>query len=207
MLLYDYFRSSASYRVRIALNFKGLAYEKKEVHLVKDGGEQHQASYRQVNCQGRVPSLEDAGDVITQSMAILEYLEEKYPQPPLLPTDITERAHVRAIANLVACDIHPLNNLSVLQYLQNELDVDDAEKQGWYAHWIDTGFTAIEAMLHKSAGTFCFGSDITLADICLVPQVYNAKRFSVSLVHFPLITAIYNRCLEEQAFALAAPES
>jgi maleylacetoacetate isomerase len=205
--LYGYWRSTAAYRVRIALNLKQVAYENIAVHLVKEGGEQHQPEYRSLNPQGLVPLLVDGSLKLNQSMAILEYLEEKYPSPALLPSDRNERAQVRALCHTIACDIHPLNNLRVLQYLGGTLGVDEQARNDWYHHWIRQGFDAIEAQLTKSAGQYCFGDQLTLADLVLVPQVYNANRFAVDLTPYPTIRAINERCLAVRAFVDAAPES
>ncbi len=202
--LYDYFRSTASYRVRIALNIKQQAFEAIPVHLVKEGGEQHKPEYRQLNPQGRVPALQDGDVVLTQSMAILEYLEAKYPEPPILPGDIEQQAQIRAVANVIACDIHPLNNLSVLQYLKNEWQVSDDQKTAWYHHWLKVGFDAVEKMLIRS-GDYCFDNQVTLADICLVPQVYNAHRFEFDMQAYPRICAINEACLAKAEFSDAAP--
>ena len=199
-VLYDYFRSSASYRVRIALNLKSLPYDLHEVHLVKEGGQQHAADYLALNPQGRVPALVEGKDVLTQSLAILEYLEEQYPEPALLPKDPVLRAKVRAAAHAIAMDIHPLNNLSVLQYLQQELSVDDEQKQAWYAHWIQIGFRALETQLKPSAGPYCFGKQLTFADVCLIPQMYNARRFNVDLHDCPTLLHINEQCMQLDAF-------
>ncbi|WFM71453.1 maleylacetoacetate isomerase [Halomonas sp. CKK8] len=206
--LYGYFRSSAAYRVRIALNLKGVDYDQSPVNLVK--GEQREAANLGRNPQGMVPSLgTDEGVTLTQSMAICEYLDERYPEPPLLPADVTERARVRALAQVVACEIHPLNNLRVLKHLVGELGVDDEAKLAWYRHWIAEGFQALESMLTAEAGTgdFCHGDTPTLADICLVPQVYNAERFECDLSAYPRIQRITDNCRELPAFRQAAPEA
>lgn len=209
LVLYDYWRSSASYRVRIALNLKGLPYQGHGVHLLQDGGQQHAQPYRTLNPQRLVPCLVDGGKVITQSLAIIEYLEETWPQPPLLPADRDGRARVRALAMAVACDIHPLGNLRVLQYLQNELGVDEAQKSEWSRHWIATGFAALEAMLADDAATgrFCHGDAPTLADVYLVPQVYNARRWQLPLDDYPTLQRIDEACRELEAFRRAAPEA
>ena len=206
MKLYTYFRSSAAFRVRIALNLKGLPYEMVSVHLTKDGGEQRKADFLAVNPQKRVPALAlSSGDVLTQSLAIIEYLDDIHPEPPLLPADALARAKVRAIAQAVACDIHPLNNLMVLQYLKNTLKHEQAEIDAWYHHWVLEGFTAIETML--SAGPYACGAQVTLADICLVPQVFNARRFKVPLDKFPRIVAVDAACAKLPAFDKARPEN
>jgi maleylpyruvate isomerase len=205
MILYDYFRSSAAFRVRIALNLKGIEVERRTIHLLN--GEQRSADYLAVNPQGLVPCLIDAEQVITQSLAIIEYLEETHPAPPLMPQAPAERAWVRAFAMAAACDIHPLNNTRVIGYLRDELGQDEAARNRWYAHWIRTGFLAMEEMLHKRAvqSPFCFGDTPTLADICLVPQVANANRFKCPLDDYPLIRAINERALALPAFDLAQP--
>ncbi|MGB0748307.1 MAG: maleylacetoacetate isomerase [Magnetospiraceae bacterium] len=209
MKLYTYWRSSASYRVRIGLNLKGLAYESVPVHLVKDGGEQHSGQYRAINPSRQVPALQlDDGTVLTQSQAILEYLEERHPVPPLLPGSDFARARVRALAQMIACDIHPLNNSKVLKYLVNDIGVDEPTRDTWYRHWIAEGFTALETMLAgaRQTKTFCHGEAPTLADVFLVPQLYNARRFKVDLAPFPTLTRIEAACLTLPAFAKAAPE-
>ncbi|WP_104205467.1 maleylacetoacetate isomerase [Billgrantia saliphila] len=204
--LYGYFRSSAAYRVRIALNLKGLDYDQAPVNLVK--GEQKDGDFRTRNPQGLVPVLEtEDGTRLTQSLAICEYLDERHPERPLLPADAEGRARVRSLAQLIACEIHPLNNLKVLKYLVHELKVDDEAKQAWYRHWIAEGFTALEARLanEPGTGTFCHGNDPTLADICLVPQVFNAERFECDLAAYPTLRRITERCRELEAFRRAAP--
>ena len=206
MKLYSYFRSSAAYRVRIALNLKGIAYETVSVHLVKDGGHNKRPEFRAVNPQMRVPALVTAaGDVLIQSLAIIEYLDETHPEPPLLPRDPIARAKVRALADLIACDIHPLNNTSPLRYLKNEMGQPQSAIDAWYHHWIITGFEALEALIKP--GPYCFGSQVTMADICLVPQVYNARRFKVPLDRFPGIVAVDAALLALPAFDAARPEN
>ena len=208
MKLYSYFRSSASYLVRIALNLKKIPHETDFVHLLKNGGEQRSAAYAAVNPQKLVPALATEEGVFTQSLAIIEYLEETHPETPLLPATAAERARVRAIAQLMACDIHPLNNLRVLQYLQNHLQADEAAKNAWYAHWIIEGFDALEQLLQSpQTGRFCHGDTPTLADCCLVPQVYNAQRFKVDLGAYPEISRINAECMRLPEFAAAAPEN
>lgn len=208
LVLYGYWRSSAAYRVRIALNLKGLVYEYRPVHLVKDGGQQHAADYAALNPQELVPSLRDGDRVFTQSVAIVEYLDEAYPDPPLLPLDARCRAQVRALAQLVACDIHPLGNLRVLQYLDRELGVGEEPRKAWSRHWIASGFAAMESLLaaNVNTGHFCHGDSPTLADVCLVPQVYNALRWHVPLEPYPTIARIHAACNELDAFQQAAPE-
>jgi maleylpyruvate isomerase len=205
MILYDYFRSSAAYRMRIALNLKGLEAERRFVHLRK--GEQRGAGYLEVNPQGLVPTLVIDGEAFTQSLAIIEYLDEMHPQPALLPKDAKDRAWVRSIALAIACDIHPLNNLRVLKYLGREFQVDEAKRDDWYRHWVTDGFTAVEALLAAHpAGRYCFGDTPTIADIFLVPQVANASRVSTPLEPFPRIRAINAACLALPAFDRARPE-
>ena len=209
--LYGYWRSSAAYRVRIAMNLKSLDAEHISVHLVKDGGEQHSQGYASLNAQELVPSLviEQAEQelVLTQSLAILEYLDEAYPQASLLPAKLFDKAIVRAMAMLIACEVHPLNNLKVLQYLAGELNVDNDSKQAWYHHWLKEGFSALEKQLEQYSGTFCFGNSPTLADICLVPQVYNAKRFELDMSPYPNIERVNAHCLTLPAFINAVPEN
>lgn len=208
MKLYDYFRSSASFRVRIALHLKGIAYEQVPIHLLKDGGIQHQSHYHAINAQELIPSLilED-GNTLTQSLAIIEYLETVYPEPPLLPTDPIQKAKIRAIANMVACDIHPLNNLRVLQYLKNNLQITEDQKNTWYQHWIHIGFDAIEEMLPPDHNLFAFGKNPTLADVCLVPQIYNAIRFKCQMNAFPKLQKIYENALTHPVISQAFPDN
>jgi len=204
--LYTYFRSSAAYRTRIALNLKGLPYDMESIHLTRGGGEQNKPAYRAVNPQGRVPALAtDAGDVLIQSLAIIEYLDEVFPKPPLLPADPIGRAHVRAMAQVIACDIHPLNNTSPLFYLKNTLKHDQDTINAWYAHWITVGFEALETLL--APGPYAHGREVTLADVCVVPQVANARRFNVPLDRFPKIVAVDAACLKLPAFDKARPEN
>lgn len=206
--LYTYFRSSAAYRVRITLNLKGVAYRPEFVHLLRGGGEQRQPAYLKLNPQGLVPTLVDGGEVITQSLAIIAYLDEIYPQPPLLPDNPKARAYVRSLAQTVACDIHPLNNLRVRQYLGEHPGCSDADWQNWYGHWIREGFKALETALaaHPSSGQCCYGDSPTLADICLIPQVFNALRFNCDLSSYPFLQRIYRYCTGLEAFWRAAPE-
>jgi maleylpyruvate isomerase len=205
MILYDYFRSSAAFRVRIALNVKGLSAERRFIHLRK--GEQRAASYLETNPQGLVPTLVVGDRPLTQSIAIIEYLDEKHPLPPLLPAGHEDRAWVRSVALAIACDIHPVNNLRVMQYLEGELHVDTPAREAWYAHWIRVGFDALEPQLaaRAASGPFCLGDSPTLADICLVPQVANALRFKVPIDAYPRIRAINDACLALPAFSLAHP--
>lgn len=206
MKLYSYFRSSAAYRVRIAFNLKGLSYDTVAIHLQKEGGQQLKPDYRALNPQMRVPTLRlESGEHLTQSLAIIEYLDEVYRQPPLLPADPIGRAKVRALAQIVACDIHPINNLAPLRYLKNELGQDQAKIDAWYHHWVLAGFDAIEAMVRP--GPYAYGAGITLADICLVPQVANARRLKVPLDRFPKIVAIDAACAKLDAFVRAKPEN
>ena len=208
--LYNYFRSSAAYRVRIALNLKGIAYQNEFVHLTREGGEQFSAAYRTKNPQQLIPALTDGADTLTQSLAIMEYLEEKYPQTPLLPaTELyAERANVRALSLAIACDIHPLNNLRILKYVTKTLGASEAQKSAWISRWISDGFTAIEAQLVQSAysGTFCHGDAPTIADCCLVPQVFSARRFNIALAAYPTIVRIDAECNALSAFAAAHPK-
>lgn len=206
MKLLGYWRSSAAYRARIALNLKGLDAEQQSIHLVKDGGEQHKAQYGAINPQELVPTLVEGEFVLSQSLAIIEYLDEVYPQHPILPTEPRDRALVRAMALSIACEIHPLNNLRVLQYLTGPLGLDEAAKTDWYQHWIHLGFSALERQLAEHSGTYSFGNTVTLADLCLIPQVYNAKRFKVDLSAYPHIRRIWDNCHRLDAFVKATPE-
>jgi maleylacetoacetate isomerase len=204
MRLYDYWRSSAAYRVRIALNLKGLAYEQVAVDL--RAGAQRTPEFLEINPQGLVPVLEDEGVRLTQSLPILNYLEERYPEPALLPKDAAGRATSRAIGVAIACEIHPLNNLRVLQYLEHDLGLGEAQRLVWYHHWIAEGLGPIEVMLARSAGAFCVGDAPGFADVCLVPQVYNARRYECDLAPYPTIRRIDERCRQIAAFAKATPE-
>jgi maleylpyruvate isomerase len=210
MKLFGYWRSSAAYRVRIALNIKGLSAEHISVHLVRNGGEQHSPDYVALNPQHLVPTLVDTNEMgefsLSQSLAIMEYLDEKHPQVLLLPTNIEDRAIVRAMAQSIACEVHPLNNLRVLQYLVDEMGLDEAAKLKWYHHWIKQGFAAYEQMLVRYSGRYSFGDSVTMADLCLVPQVYNANRFNVPLDEFPHLLRVFNECQALPAFKNAAPE-
>ncbi len=206
MKLYDYFRSSAAYRVRIALNLKGLAAERVFVHLRH--GAQRDEEYLALNPQGLVPTLvTEGGDVLTQSLAIVEWLDETFPQAPLLPSDATGRARVRSLAQAIACDIHPLDNLRVLNYLTGTLGVSEAQRVGWYKYWIDVGLEALEARLarEKETGRFCHGDMPTVADICLVPQLANARRVAFDFAPYPTLMRIESACNLLPAFADAAP--
>lgn len=206
--LYTYFRSSASYRVRIALHLKGLLFESVPVHLLKDGGAQHAPAYQHINPAKLVPALIDDGHAVTQSLAIMEYLDETHPDQPLMPRDALGRARVRALAQAIACEIHPLNNLRVLQYLEHDLKLDEATRATWYRHWITLGFTAIEAILanNSATGVFCHGDTPGLADCCLIPQIANSRRFQTPLEAFPTILRIEEACLALPAFQNAAPQ-
>ena len=205
MKLYNYFRSSAAYRVRIAVNLKGLEPENVFVHLVKN--EQRAPDYLKVNPLGLVPALVDGDETITQSLAIIEYLDEKYPSPPLLPSTPEDRARVRSIALLIACDIHPIDNLRVLRYLTGVLKVSEEQKSQWYAHWVDEGLKALEARLatDSKTGRFCHGDTPTLADVCLVPQLANARRANIDLSPYPTLLRIDQACNALKPFADAAP--
>lgn len=202
--LYGYFRSSAAYRVRIALNLKGLAYRQAPVSLVK--AEQRSADFLALNPQGLVPALQDGNVLLTQSLAICEYLDEAYPDTvQLLPADPVLRARVRAVAQAIACDIHPVNNLRILNYLKNELAAPDDVRNAWYRHWVAEGFAALEQQLAASAGQYCFGDSITLADACLLPQVFNAQRFQVDMAALPLLSRLAANLEALPAFADAHP--
>lgn len=211
MKLYSYFRSSASYRVRIALNLKGLPYETVPVHLLKDGGQQFAPDYLKLNPDAVVPALIDdsAGHaaVLTQSLAIIEYLEETHPTPPLLPQDPLDRAYLRSLALTIACEIHPLNNLRVLRYLMRELKIGEEDKNAWYRHWCEHGLASVETLLAKDrrTGTFCYGEAPTLADCFLIPQIANAQRMNCDLSRMPTIMRINDACLALDAFAAASP--
>jgi maleylacetoacetate isomerase len=207
MKLYNYFRSSASFRVRIALNFKGLPYEYAVVHLTKGGGQQFAPEFLAINPDALIPVLDDAGERLTQSLAIIEYLEETHPEPPLLPTAPLERAYVRAIALGIACEIHPLNNLRVLRYLVRDLKATDEQKDAWYRHWVEQGLASIEARLvaEGKCGRHALGNQVTLADVVFVPQIFNAKRFDCRLDHVPTVMRIFDHCMELPAFADAQP--
>lgn len=208
MKLYDYAYSSAAYRARIALNLKGLPYEHVSIHLVKDGGQQHSAAYKKVNPQELIPTLEVDGHLIGQSLAIIEYLDETHPSPPLLPSYPLERARVRQLAYAVACDIHPINNLSARAVLKQLGHSDEEIFSKWYFHWITRGFTALETLVAGSnqTGKYCHGDTPTLADICLVPQMANAYRFKVPVDNFPTLVRIDKAAREHPAFAAAAPD-
>jgi maleylacetoacetate isomerase len=205
MKLYGYFRSSAAFRVRIALNLKGLEYESGFIHLRR--GDQRAAGFLAINPQGLVPALETDGHTLIQSLAIIEYLDETHPKPPLLPRDPAGRARVRGLAEIVACDIHPLNNLRVLRYLHGPLGQDQQVIETWYNHWIDSGFRALEPLLADDprTGAFCHGDIPGLADVALVPQVVNAERYNLDLTPYPTISRIFDNCMKLDAFATAHP--
>ncbi|BDU39515.1 maleylacetoacetate isomerase [Vibrio nigripulchritudo] len=204
MKLYDYIRSSAAYRVRIALNLKGVDCESIPVSLLD--GDQKSSEYLDVNSAGLVPALETQGNIITQSLAIIEYLDELYPELPLLPEHPVERAQCRALAYDVTCDIHPLNNLRILKHLTSELGHSEEEKMAWYHHWLKEGFNGLEQKLSKSDSTFCCGESPTLADICLIPQLFNAHRFEFNLAAYPRLKEIESNCLALSAFSDASPK-
>ncbi len=206
LILHGYFRSSAAYRVRIGLNLKGAQYQGESVHLRNE--EQQSEKFLELNPQGLVPVLDDEGVIITQSLAILEYLDEKYPDPPLLPKNETDRAYVRSIALTIACDIHPLNNLRILRYLEYNFNLNRDQINQWYRHWIATEFLSLEAKLSAADtfGRFCFGDTPTMADVCLVPQMANARRFDCDLDAFPILVEIDGNCRRLVAFQKAAPE-
>lgn len=204
IVLHDYYRSSASYRVRIALNLKGLDYERRSVNLAE--GRQRDDNFRAVNPQGFVPALEIDGLTLTQSLSIAVYLDQTRPNPPLLPNDPADSAHVRSLALGIACDIHPLNNLRVLKYLLGPLGLSEAQKDQWYRHWVEEGLAGIEAMASPRAGAFLFGDSPSLADVCLVPQLYNARRFSVPITNYPTLRRAGETASAHPAFAAAHPD-
>lgn len=208
LVLYSYWRSSAAYRVRIGLNLKQLAYECIPVHLLRDGGEQLAPAYRVANPQGLVPVLQHGHRMLRQSLAILEYLDEVWPEPALLPTTARSRQRVRSLAQVIACDVHPLNNLRVMRYFEREWNVPQAERDAWTRHWMASGFDAFEQLLTDNPATnrFCEGDTPTLADCCLVPQLYNARRFGVDLAPYPTLRRIEETCLALPAFDAARPE-
>lgn len=203
MELFNYFRSSASYRVRIALALKGLDYDYRPVHLVKN--EQFNESYAAASISRLVPLLKDGDALISQSMAIIEYLDETHPEPPLLPAEPLGRAHVRALAQDIACEIHPLNNLRVLRYLTKDLGLDEDRKNQWYRHWVETGLEVVEQRLKSGAGRFCHGDVPGLADCVLVPQIFNAQRFDCRLDHVPEVMRVFANCMAHDAFAKTQP--
>lgn len=199
--LYNYFRSSASFRVRIALEVKGLPYDYAPVHLLK--GEQLAPDFVKLNPDALVPVLCDGNDVLNQSLAIVEYLEETHPEPTLLPGSASNRAHIRAIALAIACEIHPLNNPRVLKYLKHSFNVEEEARNEWYRHWVKLGFAALETRLSQSplTGAYCVGDTPTLADVCLVPQVFNGKRFDVAVEDYPTLARIFAHCMAQEAFS------
>jgi maleylpyruvate isomerase len=207
--LYSYFRSSAAFRVRIALNLKGVPHEIVPIHLLKSGGEQFGEQYVRTNPLSLIPTLEDSGQVLFQSLAIIEYLEECYPEPALLPSDPLSRAYVRAVALAIACDIHPLNNLRVLRYLVRELRVSDQDKDAWYRHWVELGLGQLERVVVSSgrAGRFALGDKVTIADLTIVPQIFNARRFNCDLAKAPTLNGIADRCLQLDVFMRAEPSA
>jgi maleylacetoacetate isomerase/maleylpyruvate isomerase len=205
MKLYNYFRSSASYRVRIALALKGLAYDYVPIHLVKN--EQLAEPFARLSPERLVPLLEDDGQVLTQSMAIIEYLDETHPEPPLLPGDALDRARTRAIAQDIACEIHPLNNLRVLRYLVHELKLSEEDKNRWYRHWTETGLEAVERQLARAPSRFCHGETPTLADCVLVPQIHNARRMDCRIDHLPNVMRVFDTCMALDAFAKTQPSA
>jgi len=207
-VLYGYWRSSSSYRVRIALNLKGIDFQQVPVHLVRNGGEQHQKAYKKINPLGLVPALVHDGQVVVQSLAICEYLEQAFPTPPLLPADKQGRARVRSIAQSISSEIQPMNNLAVMQYLKNEMGQTEQAVRKWYVYWVDRGFSAIESWLgSKDTGRFCHGDAPGLADCFLVPQVYNAERFNCDLEPYPRIMRITSLCRQLPGFRAATPEN
>ena len=205
--LYNYYRSSASFRVRIALNLKGLNYDYVPVHLTKGGGQQFAPEFKSLNADALIPVLDDDGRVLTQSLAIIEYLDETHPEPPLLPTSPADRAYVRGFALTIACEIHPLNNLRVLRYLVKELGASEDSKNAWYRHWVEQGLAALEARVvtERRSGRHVLGDQVGIADVVLVPQVFNAKRFDCRLDHVPTLMRIFDHCMELPAFADAQP--
>jgi len=208
MKLYTFFRSSASYRVRIALNLKCIRYEQAPIHLRRAGGEQLQPAYKALNPQALVPALEDNGRILTQSLAIIEYLDEKFPNPPLLPKDPADKALVRSMALVIACEVHPIQNLRVLNYVKSAYNQTDEQVNRWSQHWMNLGFAALEQLIvaQPNRGRFCVGDMPTLADICLVPQLGNARRYGCDLSQYPAIQGIENNCMALPAFSDAAPE-
>ena len=205
MRLYSFFRSSAAYRVRIALNLKGVDYETVTVDL--PGNRHREAEFLAVNPQATIPTLDDDGTILWQSLAIIDYLDARFPQPRLIPQEPVARAHAQALAQLIACEIHPLNNLRVLRYLRGELKLDDAAVAKWYSHWIAEAFGPLETLVKRfSGGRYCYGDAVSVADVCLVPQVYNARRFNVDITPYPTLVRIADTLRADPAFARAAPE-
>jgi maleylacetoacetate isomerase len=205
MRLYTFFRSSAAFRVRIALSLKGVSYDAVPVDL--PGAAHRRSEFVAVNPQATIPTLDDDGTILWQSLAIIEYLDSRYPSPRLIPEEPVARAHVQALAQLIVCEVHPLNNLRVLRYLRNELALDEAAVGKWYSHWVAEGFAALETLVGRfGGGRYCFGDAVSLADVCLVPQMYNARRFSCDLTPYPNLVRIAQGLAKEPAFAAAAPE-
>ena len=207
MKLFGYWRSTAAYRVRIALHFKGIEFENHSVHLIKNGGEQHAIDYQSINPNHLVPTLVDDKFTLNQSLAIIDYLEQAYGGCSLYTSDIKTNAKVKALALDIACEIHPLNNLRVQQYLANDLGLENEAKSAWIDHWMTVGFNAVEKQLVQTAGCYCFEDQVTVADICLVAQVYNAERFNVDMSAYPYINRVVDNCNKLEAFQLALPES
>jgi maleylacetoacetate isomerase len=207
MKLYDYFRSTACYRVRLALSLKNIVYEKIEIHLINNNGEQHSPKYQHINPQGLVPSLDINGKILTQSLAIIDYLEELFPETPLLPQDPWFKAIIKSLALIIACDMHPLNNLRVLNRLKEQFKANQEQVNDWYHHWLAEGFNAFELQLQRleRSNPVCFGTKPSLADLCLIPQVYNAQRFNFDMSAYPIINQINDYCLTLPAFKNAAP--
>lgn len=207
IVLHNYFRSSTSYRIRIALNLKNLEFTYKPVHLLKDGGEQHQTAYKNLNPMSEVPTLEHKGMILGQSMAIIEYLEEEFPNPPLLPKDLQKRARIRQFCESINSFLHPISNLKVLQYLEKNHQYDQQQKEAWISHWYPKGLNALEIWLQKNAKEYAFGNEITYADCFLVPLVFTCQRFKVDLTSYPMILKINENCLKVEAFKKAHPSN
>jgi maleylacetoacetate isomerase len=207
--LYGYFRSSAAFRARIALNLKGIEPELRFIHLLKEGGQQHTAEYKTLNPMELIPALVHDGQLITQSLAIMEYLDEIVPEPPILPKDALGRARVREIACVIACDIHPVNNLRLAQYLKREFHISDEQQANWQRHWITLGFEALEKMLSlsKDTGTYSYGDSPTVADICLIPQIFNARRVNLEVERYPTLSRIFAHAMQHPAFDAAQPKN
>jgi maleylacetoacetate isomerase len=207
--LYGYFRSSAAFRARIALNLKGIKPELRFIHLLKEGGQQHTAEYKTLNPMELIPALVHDGHLVTQSLAIMEYLDEIVPDPPILPKDALGRARVREVACVIACDIHPVNNLRVAQHLKREFHISDEQQANWQRHWITVGFEALEKMLSlsKSSGAYCYGDTPTIADICLIPQIFNARRVNLEVERYPTLALIFAHAMRHPAFDAAQPKN
>jgi len=209
MELYSYYRSSSSYRVRIALSYKGLSYKYRPIHLVRNGGEQNTPEYKAINPQAQLPTLIDDDFILTQSIAILEYLEEKYPKPCILPKEPRHRAFVRQLSQINVADIHSLNDLKVLNHLSGEFDITQMQKTAWSCKWLQQGFDALETLLDRSpfcTGSYCCGDQVSMADMCLIPQVYAVSRYEMSMESYPIISAIEKNCLTLKSFKDASPE-